>query len=68
MNMKPYKGLVKISCETKKTCPQKLTGNVKPACLECLEALTEILDLDHKPLASARLTVNKSKISKVSKP
>ena len=52
--MKPYKGLVKISCKRKDTCPKKLTGNVKPDCMNCLDALTEIVSLDGKVLAAAR--------------
>ena len=52
--MKPYKGLLKISCKEKDTCPKKLTGNVQPACLDCLGALIEIVDLDGKVLAKAR--------------
>lgn len=52
--MKPYKGIVKISCKRKDTCLKKLTGNVEPACLDCLEALIEIESLDGKVLAKAR--------------
>ena len=59
--MKPYKGLVKISCKRKDTCPKKLTGNVKPECLHCPEALTENVSLEGKVLASARLNIKKVK-------
>ena len=54
--MKPYKGLVKISCKTKDTCARKVQVNVQPLCmvLNCPEALIEILDLDGKVLASVK--------------
>ncbi len=62
--MKPYKGVVKISCEKKGTCPRKIRGDVKPDCLHCPDALIEIVSLDNKILASARLKINQAKPTK----
>ena len=46
--MKPYKGIIRISCKDKKGC--KLKENVQPACLSCPQAKAEILDLEEKVL------------------
>ncbi len=49
--MKPYKGIIRISCKETKECVKvKLRENVQPACLNCPQAKAEILDLDEKVL------------------
>jgi len=52
--MKPYKGIVRISCGKKKGCVKNLRENVQPGCLDCPQAVTEILDLDEKVLFKYR--------------
>lgn len=45
--MTPYRGIIRISCSLKKAnCPRKMVENMKPECLSCENALTEVLDLD----------------------
>jgi len=45
--MIPYKGIVQISCTKKKGCLRNLKKNdVQPGCMDCPEAITQILDLE----------------------
>ena len=45
--MIPYKGIMQISCTRKKGCLRNLKkADVQPGCMDCPEAVTEILDLD----------------------
>ncbi|MEA2014861.1 MAG: hypothetical protein U9N38_06115 [Thermodesulfobacteriota bacterium] len=45
--MDAYRGIIRISCKTK-SCLRNLRHNVKPECMDCPEAITEILDLEGK--------------------
>ena len=54
--MKPYKGIVRISCAADGAqCPMKLRDSVKPECIACAEAIIEVLDLDGKTICKATL-------------
>jgi hypothetical protein len=46
--MKAYKGVIRISCKKKTGCLRNLHQDVQPGCMDCPEALTEILDLEGK--------------------
>ena len=48
MTMTPYKGIVKIFCTRKSGCLQNLQKDVQPGCMDCPEALTQIIDLEDK--------------------
>lgn len=58
--MKPYRGIIRIICQRKKGCLKNLKKNVQPGCLDCPEALTEILDLDQKVLFKYRSPKNRT--------
>ena len=58
--MKPYKGIIRISCQGKKGCLKNLKKNVQPGCLDCPQAITEILDLDEKVLFKYRSPVKRT--------
>lgn len=49
--MKPYKGIVKIFCKTKDTCPRRVRENVLAGCITCPAALVRIMDLEDRVLA-----------------
>ena len=57
--MKPYKGIIRISCEGKKGCLKNLKKNVQPGCMDCPEGITEILDLDEKVLFKIKVPGSK---------
>ena len=47
--MTPYKGKIKLVCIEKSGCRRKLkTGDVQPSCMDCLAAITQVIDLDGK--------------------
>lgn len=48
--MTPCKGIHRISCTRKNGCPRKLKKDVQPDCMDCQDALTQIIDLDDKIL------------------
>ena len=49
--MKPYKGIVRLSCLKKAVCPDKVAGNVRAGCVTCESISIEILDLEDKAIA-----------------
>ena len=58
--MKPYKGIIRIVCKKKTGCLRNLKTNVKPGCMDCPQAVTEILDLDEKVLFEYRSPVQRT--------
>jgi len=44
--MEAYKGIIRISCKRKSGCLRSLHQDVQPGCMDCPEALNEILDLE----------------------
>jgi len=48
--MKPYRGIIKIVCRKKGGCLKNLKENIKPGCIDCPEAKTQILDLEDNVL------------------
>jgi hypothetical protein len=51
--MTPYKGILRIECKRiKGGCPRNLRENVKPDCMDCPEAVTQVLDLEGKVLVA----------------
>ena len=45
--MTPYKGIIRIACGRKKGgCLRNLREDVKPGCMDCPEAITQVLDLE----------------------
>lgn len=57
--MKPYKGIIKIKCESKKGCPRKLKDNVAAGCIDCPEAVRQVLDLEGKVLSEYKAPANR---------
>ncbi len=60
--MTPYRGIIKISCTRKKGgCLRNLKkGDVQSGCMDCPEALSQILDLDDKVIYEYRSPVVKT--------
>ena len=53
--MTPYRGIIRITCTRKKGgCLRNLKEDVQPGCMDCPEALTQILDLDDKVIYEYR--------------
>lgn len=52
--MRPYNGIIRITCQRKKGCLRNLKRDVQPGCLDCPEALAGILDLEGKVLFEYR--------------
>lgn len=50
--MKPYKGIVRITC-TGKTCKDKLKEPVAE-CVNCDQAVVEVVDFDYKVIAKKK--------------
>ena len=48
--MKPYKGIIKISCTKKTGCLRNLHKDVEPGCMDCPAAVTEILNIEGKKI------------------
>lgn len=48
--MKPYKGIVRISCTKKSGCACVSGKNTAPECLGCPDARVEVLDLKGETL------------------
>lgn len=46
--MTPYRGIINIICKKKSGCLRNLGKDVQPGCMDCPEAVTQILDLDDK--------------------
>lgn len=66
--MTPYKGIIRIRCETKGACALKLIDNVQADCMACPDAVTEVLDLEGKVLHESRaLAAIKKKPAKAKK-
>lgn len=62
----PYKGIVRIACRKKEEC-REVAGDVMSECINCADAVIEILDLEGKTLARhmKQRTKKKSKGGKV---
>ena len=58
--MRPYNGLIRITCKRKKGCLRNLKRDVQPGCLDCKEAVTEVIDLEDKVLFEYRSPVQKT--------
>lgn len=53
--MTPYKGIIRIECKRiKGGCLRNLRENVKPGCIDCPEAMTQVLDLEDKVIYEYR--------------
>jgi len=60
--MTPYKGIINIKCTRKKGgCLKNLKkDDVQPGCMDCPEAVTQILDLDDTVIYEYRSPVIKT--------
>jgi len=53
--MTAYRGIINIICTRKKGgCLRNLGSDVQPGCMDCPEALTQVLDLDDKVIYEYR--------------
>jgi hypothetical protein len=47
--MTPYRGIIQITCKRKSGCLKNLkVSDVQPGCMDCPEAISQILDLEGK--------------------
>lgn len=44
--MRPYKGIIRITCLSKGKCPRSLRENVEPGCINCTQCGLTILTLE----------------------
>ena len=59
--MTSYRGIINIICIRKKGgCLRNLGEDVQPGCMDCPEALTQVLDLDDKVIYEYRSPVVKT--------
>ena len=68
--MTPYRGIIQITCKKKSGsgCLRNLKKNdVQPGCMDCPEALTQILDLDGKVIYEYKEMPQRPKVTKKKK-
>ena len=59
--MTPYKGIIRIKCNLKKGgCLRNLKKDVQPGCMDCPQALTQVLDLEDKVIYEYRSPAKKT--------
>jgi len=59
--MTPYKGIIRIICGVKGSCPRKLQENVDPSCMNCTAGITQALDLEGNMLFEHRVKLIEEK-------
>jgi len=52
--MTSYIGIIRIRCTRRRGCLRNLHRDVQPGCMDCPEAVTEILNLDNKVIYTYR--------------